>query len=222
LVDIVLLGAPGAGKGTQAELLRQWLPLPRISSGDLFRSAIAAGSALGLQAKQYIDRGELVPDEVTINMVAERLAQSDCAQGVILDGFPRTVAQAQALDDVLARMGRRVDVVIYIRVSPETLLKRLAGRWTCRQCGAAYHEVFSPEKVKGVCDLCGGALYQRPDDAPETQKRRIEVYFDQTASLIEYYRYRGLLVELDGEQDVATVQKDLRRALGALVGTTIS
>lgn len=217
----MLLGAPGAGKGTQAELLRQWLPLPRISSGDLFRSAIAAGSALGLQAKSYIDRGELVPDEVTIHMVAERLAQPDCAKGVILDGFPRTVAQAQALDGVLERMGRRVDVVVYIYVSPETLLKRLAGRWTCQQCGAAYHEIFSPEKVKGRCDLCGGRLYQRPDDTPETQKRRIEVYFAQTASLIEHYRARGLLVELDGERDVITVQEELRRALAAFVGTQV-
>lgn len=219
MVDIVLLGAPGAGKGTQAELLRQWLPLPRVSSGDLFREAIAAGSALGLQAKAYIDRGELVPDEVTIKMVAERLAQPDCAKGVILDGFPRTVPQAEALDGVLARMGRRVDVVVYIRVSPETLLRRLSGRWTCQQCASVYHEVFNPEKVKGVCDLCGGKLYQRPDDTPETQRRRIEVYFAQTASLIEYYRQKGLLVELDGERDVATVQQDLRRALGAFVAS---
>jgi adenylate kinase len=222
LVDIVLLGAPGAGKGTQAELLVQWFPLPRVSSGDLFRSAIAAGTGLGWQAKGYIDRGELVPDEVTINMVAERLAQPDCAKGVILDGFPRTVAQAEALDRVLAKMKRRVDVVIYIHVSPETLLRRLAGRWTCRQCGTVYHEAYSPEKVKGVCDVCGGKLYQRPDDTPETQKRRIEVYFAQTASLIEHYREKRLLVELDGEQDVATVQQGLRKAITAFVGTSAS
>lgn len=216
MVDIVLLGAPGAGKGTQAELLAQWLPLPRVSSGDLFRAAIAAGTALGLRAKEYIDRGELVPDEVTIGMVAERLAQPDCAQGVILDGFPRTAGQAEALAEVLARMGRKVDIVPYVCVSPETLLRRLAGRWTCEQCGTVYHEAYSPEKAKGLCDACGGKLYQRPDDTPETQKRRIEVYFAQTAPLIQYFKDRGILVELDGEQDIATVQRVLRQAIRAL------
>lgn len=222
MADIVLLGAPGAGKGTQAEQLVRWLRVPRVSSGDLFRGAIAASTELGLQAKAFIDRGELVPDEVTIGMVAERLDQPDCAAGVILDGFPRTVAQAEALDRVLAKMNRHVDIVVYVRVSPETLLERLAGRWTCRECGTVYHEVYNPEKVKGLCDICGGELYQRPDDTPETQKRRIEVYLAQTTPLIEYYRGRQLLAEVDGGQSIAAVQSDLRRAIAVRVSERVN
>jgi adenylate kinase len=215
MADIVLLGAPGAGKGTQAEKLVEWLSVPRISSGDLFRAAIGAGTELGRKAKGYIDRGELVPDAVTIGMVAERLAEPDCAAGVIFDGFPRTVAQAEALDDLLAGMGRQVDVVADIQVSEQALLRRLGGRWTCRDCGRVYHREFSPEKVQGVCDVCGGTLYQREDDTPETQKRRIEVYLAQTAPLQDYYAGRGLLVEVDGEQDIAAVYADLKEAIKA-------
>jgi adenylate kinase len=217
-IDIVLLGAPGAGKGTQADLMRQWLPLPRVSSGDLFRAAFAAHTPLGMQAKGYMDRGELVPDTVTISMIAERVAQPDCAEGVIFDGFPRTVAQAEALAKLLEGMGRRVNLVPYVRVSSETLLKRLAGRWTCKGCSAVYHEVFSPSKVKGRCDACGGELYQRQDDTLEVQKHRIEVYFQQTVPLISYYRQQGLLVELDGEQDIAPIQRALREAIEAVKG----
>jgi adenylate kinase len=208
-MDIMLLGAPGAGKGTQAERLVEWLSLPTVSSGELFREAIEAGTPLGRRAKEYIDRGELVPDQVTIDMIAERLSRPDCADGVILDGFPRTVAQARALEELLERMGRRLDVVAYIEVSPETLLRRLAGRWTCSQCGAIYHEVFNPEAVSGVCDNCGGALMQREDDTPEVQRRRIEVYMERTAPLIAYYREKGILSEVDGEQGVDAVQRDL-------------
>lgn len=214
-MDIVLLGAPGAGKGTQAELLSEWLGLPSVSSGDLFRSAIEAGTELGRQAKAFIDRGDLVPDEVTMGMVAERLLQPDCAGGVILDGFPRTVIQAQMLDGFLATLDRQIDVVPYIRVSSETLLKRLAGRWTCRQCGAVYHELFKPERVHGVCDVCNGELYQRQDDTRETQRRRIEVYLTQTSPLIAFYREAGVLAELDGEQDIPAVQAALRSAISA-------
>ena len=214
-MDVVLLGAPGAGKGTQAELLAEWLSLPTVSSGDLFREAIDAGTPLGRRAKEYIDRGELVPDQVTIDMVAERLSRPDCAGGVILDGFPRTVTQAQALEELLGRMGRRVDAVIYIEVSPEVLLRRLAGRWTCSQCGAVYHEVYSPEAVKGVCDNCGGKLVQREDDTPQVQRRRIEVYQERTAPVIAYYREKGILSEVDGEQDVEAVQRDLRAVIEA-------
>jgi adenylate kinase len=213
---IVLLGAPGAGKGTQAELLKEALDIPSVSSGELFRYAIEAGTDLGSKAKEYIDRGELVPDQVTIAMIAERLAQPDCADGVILDGFPRTLAQAEALDDVLAGMNRQVHAVVYMQVSEDTLLKRLAGRWTCRECGAVYHEVFGPEKVKGVCDACGGALYQREDDTPETQQRRIAVYLAQTAPLQERYRARGILIDIDGDQDVEAVHRDIRAAIDAL------
>jgi adenylate kinase len=215
-VDIVLLGAPGAGKGTQAEMLVRWLAWPHVSTGDLFREAIGSRTRLGLEAKAYIDRGELVPDGVTCGMVAERLERPDCAQGVIFDGFPRTVVQAEALDGILAKLQRRVDIVPYVRVSQETLLKRLAGRWTCSNCGAVYHALYSPEKIKGVCDACQGALAQRADDTPETQKRRIAVYMAQTAPLIEFYHARNLLVELDGEQDIESVQRDLRRAIEAL------
>lgn len=217
MVDIILLGAPGAGKGTQAELVQRWLPLPQVSSGDLFRSNIGQGTELGLKAKAYMDRGELVPDDVTIGMVADRLAQDDCADGVILDGFPRTVAQAEALNGILAEMGRRVDIVVDIDVSRETLLKRLGGRWSCRSCGRVYHELFSPEKVKGVCDACGGELYQRADDTPDTQRRRIQVYLDQTAPLKAYYQAKGLLAEVDGEQEIDQVQAEIERAIKAVM-----
>jgi adenylate kinase len=212
---IVLLGAPGAGKGTQAVYLEEILGIPHVSSGDLFRENLRDETELGQLARKYMDRGELVPDEVTIAMVKERLTRSDCAGGVILDGFPRTIAQAQALDAILVENGQRVGIVPYIQVSAEVLLARLAGRWTCRQCEAIYHELFSPPKVAGRCDECGGELYQRADDTPETQRRRIEVYFQQTTPLIEYYRERGLLAEIDGEQSVEQVQVDLLAAIRA-------
>lgn len=211
---IVLLGAPGAGKGTQAERLHARLDIPHISSGDLFRDHLSRQTELGKLAKGYMERGELVPDEVTIGMVRERLSRPDCRKGALLDGFPRTVPQAEALDALLAEMGQEIAVVPYIRVSPQVLLERLSGRWTCRQCGAVYHERFNPPKVPRVCDLCGGELYQRPDDTPETQRRRIEVYMEQTAPLIAYYRDRGVLVEIDGEQSVDAVEADLLHAIG--------
>ncbi|MBM3187811.1 MAG: adenylate kinase [Chloroflexi bacterium] len=212
-MDIVLLGAPGAGKGTQAELLREWLPIPRVSSGDLFRAALEAGTPLGLKAKSYMDRGDLVPDQITIEMVADRLARPDCKDGVIFDGFPRTVAQAQALDRLLSTMGRQIDLAVYIRVSEQTLLERLGGRWTCRAHGHVYHRLYNPEQVPGICDIDGSELYQREDDTPETQLRRIQVYLDQTAPLREHYLKKGILVEIDGEQDIMAVQGDLRAAV---------
>jgi len=212
---IILLGAPGAGKGTQAVYLKEALGIPHISSGDLFRENLRNETELGRLARAYMDRGELVPDKVTIAMVKERLARPDCAGGAILDGFPRTIAQAQALETILAEQGRRVGIVPYIKVADEVLLARLAGRWTCRRCETVYHELFSPPKVAGQCDLCGGELYQRADDTPETQRRRIDVYFQQTTPLIEYYRERGLLVEIDGEQSIEQVQADLAAAIRA-------
>ncbi len=212
-MDLVLLGAPGAGKGTQAERLGRWLGIPQVSSGDLFRSNIARATALGQAAQTYIERGELVPDEITIGMVADRLAEPDCADGVILDGFPRTVAQAKALNDLLAKLGRQVDLVPYVAVSREILLARLAGRWTCRSCGAVYHQVYRPSRVDGVCDVCGGELYQRPDDTAETQARRIDVYMKETSPLIAFYRDRGVLVEIDGEQAIDEVEAALRAAV---------
>lgn len=210
---IVLLGAPGAGKGTQAEILSEKLGLPHVASGDLFREALRDETPLGLRARYYMERGELVPDEVTIAMVAERLEKPDCQNGVILDGFPRTIPQADALDVLLARQGQAVNIVPYIRVSVESLVKRLGGRWTCQTCGAVYHMLFDPPKVAGVCDVCGGELYQRADDTPETQRKRIDVYFEQTQPLIEYYRQRGLLVEIDGEKDIDSVQAELLAAI---------
>jgi adenylate kinase len=216
MVDLVLFGAPGAGKGTQAELMNEWLPVPRVSSGDLFRYNLSNSTELGRLAKTYMDRGALVPDDVTIAMVAERLRRADCDNGVILDGFPRTVAQAEALDRLLAEMGRRVNAVLFIQVSRESLLKRLAGRWTCPACGAVYHEVFNPERAKGFCDIDGARLFQRQDDTPETQARRIDVYQEQTAPLEAYYRAKGILVDIDGEQDIAAVQAQIKTAVAAL------
>jgi len=211
-----MLGPPGAGKGTQAQLLAEWLSVPHVASGDLFRENLRNETALGLQAKQYTDTGELVPDEVTIAMVAERLSRRDCGKGVLLDGFPRTIRQAEALDQMLTERGRAINLVPYIRVGDETLLERLAGRWTCRECAAAYHVVFKPSQRDGICDECGGELYQRPDDTPETQKHRIEVYFEQTSPLISYYRNRSLLAEIDGEQTIEVVQQELRVAIEAV------
>lgn len=215
---ILLLGAPGAGKGTQAAFLTEKLGIPHVASGDLFRVAIANQTELGKLAKRYMDRGELVPDDVTIAMVMERLSQPDCADGALLDGFPRTIEQAKALEKALAERGSRLALVLYIRASEATLLERLGGRWTCRQCGAVYHERFNPPKQPGICDACGGELYQRPDDQPETQRRRIRVYLDQTAPLIEYFKERGLLVEIDGERDVESVRQAVEAALEPVLG----
>ena len=212
-MNIVLLGAPGAGKGAQAQLLVEWLRIPHVASGDLFRDNLRNETALGLEARKYLDAGDLVSDAVTIGMVAERLSRLDCRDGVLLDGFPRTIVQAEALGEVLAKRRKAVGLVPYIRVGDETLLARLAGRWTCRVCEVVYHVLFRPPEREGVCDECGGELYQRPDDTPETQKRRIEVYFEQTSPLIEYYRTKDLLVEIDGEQEIETVQRELRAAI---------
>jgi adenylate kinase len=212
-MNIVLLGGPGSGKGTQAQLLVAALHLPHVASGDLFREHLKKATALGRQARLYMDRGELVPDEVTIAMVRERLSQPDCAQGVILDGFPRTIAQDDALRLLLAERGQRLDLVAYIKVSEDTLMARSSGRWTCQKCGAVFHLLFKPPRVAGKCDICGGKLYQREDDTPAVQHRRIQVYFQQTAPLIERYRQQELLVEIDGEQEIANVQAQLLAAV---------
>ncbi|WP_322798338.1 adenylate kinase [Thermoflexus sp.] len=212
-LDLILLGPPGAGKGTQAKILSQRLGIPHVASGDLFRDHLYRQSPLGQLARQYMDRGELVPDEVTIGMIQERLEQEDCRNGVILDGFPRTPAQARALDGLLAGMGRSITAVLYIRVRDELLLRRLAGRWTCRMCGAVYHVEFNPPRVPGRCDLDGGPLYQREDDTEEVQRRRIQVYQEQTAPLVSFYRERGLLVEIEGERPISEVTEALIRAI---------
>jgi adenylate kinase len=213
---LVLLGGPGAGKGTQAERLSRNLNVPQVSTGDLFRENLKNETKLGLLAKGYMERGELVPDEVTVAMVRERLARPDAAQGAILDGFPRTIAQAEGLEALLAELGSKLAAAPYIKVPEDVLLARLAGRWTCKVCGAMYHELFSPPKRPGICDRCGGELYQRPDDTPETQKHRIEVYFEQTAPLIDYYREKGLLIEVDGRPGIEEIQAALLSAIEGL------
>jgi adenylate kinase len=210
---IVLLGPPASGKGTQAARLREALGLPHVASGDLFRENLKNETELGLKAKVYMDRGELVPDDVTIAMVMERLNRPDCAGGALFDGFPRTIAQAEALDQALAEGGHRISVVPYIAVPDEVLVERVSGRRLCRVCGEAYHVKFNPPKRPGVCDNDGGELYQRGDDKPETVRKRLQVYWEQTSPLIEYYRDRGMLVEVDGDQPIDAVAADLRAAV---------
>jgi adenylate kinase len=197
-VYIIFLGAPGAGKGTQAANVARELNLAHIATGDLFRQALEKGTSLGIKAKSYMERGELVPNQLTIDMVLEQLSALGGKKGVILDGFPRNLEQAEALDKALAGQGRSVDKVIYIKVSEGELLKRLGGRWICRRCQTPYHVTDSPPKVQGKCDKCGGELYQRPDDNEEAIKKRLEVYFAETAPLIDYYTRAGRLLEVDG------------------------
>lgn len=211
---VVLLGPPGAGKGTQAVGLAGKLGLAHVASGDLFREAVAAGTPLGRQARPYMERGELVPDELAVGLVLERLAQPDCQAGAVLDGFPRTAPQAEALDRALAAQGRQVEVVLLLDVPDATILERLTGRRICRDCQAPYHIVFNPPAQAGVCDRCGGPLYQREDDREETVRHRLEVYHAQTAPLISYYRQRGLLRRVDGAGEIEVVGARLVEALG--------
>ncbi len=208
-VFVVLLGAPGAGKGTQAQRLAARTGLPHISSGDIFRENLKNQTELGKLAQQYMSKGELVPDDVTIAMIRERLSRPDCARGAFLDGFPRTPVQAQALDDMLAELGGRVAVVPFIEVPEEELVERLSGRLICRAQGHIFHKKYRPPKVPGVCDYDGSELYQREDDRPEVVRRRIRVYLEQTMPLVEYYRQRGLLVDIDGTRSVDEVTEAL-------------
>jgi adenylate kinase len=210
---IVLLGAPGSGKGTQAAVVAQRLGIDHIASGDLFREAANRGDELGQEVKAYMEKGLLVPDEVVIKMILERLSASDSAQGFILDGFPRTLEQAEALDRALKQGGGKIEKAVYIKVSTEELVKRLGGRLICRNCQTPYHEINSPPKVAGRCDQCGGELYRRPDDAPQTVRKRLEVYFAETAPLITYYREAGKLVEINGERGIEKVGEELIAAL---------
>ena len=209
----VLLGAPGSGKGTQAGIISNRLGIAHIASGDLFREAASRGDEIGKQAKNYMERGLLVPDEITISMILERIAAADCAEGFILDGFPRTLDQAKALDMALRERGEAIDKVLYIRVATDELVRRLSGRSICRGCQTPYHEVSSPPKVAGTCDLCGGELYQRPDDLPQTVRKRLEVYFTETAPLIDYYRKAAKLVEIEGEGEIEEIGERLIDAL---------
>ena len=209
----VLLGAPGSGKGTQAGIISNRLGIAHIASGDLFREAASRGDEIGKQAKNYMERGLLVPDEITISMILKRIAAADCAEGFILDGFPRTLDQAKALDMALRERGEAIDKVLYIRVATDELVRRLSGRSICRGCQTPYHEVSSPPKVAGTCDLCGGELYQRPDDLPQTVRKRLEVYFTETAPLIDYYRKAAKLVEIEGEGEIEEIGERLIDAL---------
>ena len=216
---IILLGAPGAGKGTQAGIIAEEFNLVQVASGDLFRQALQQETELGLQAKSYMEKGMLVPDEITVKMVLDRISAPDCENGAILDGFPRNLGQARALDEALAQQGKAIDKVVYIKVSEGGLLKRLGGRWICCDCQTPYHEVDSPPKDQGRCDKCGGELYQRADDTPETVKKRLGVYFAETIPLIDYYAGAGKLTEVDGEGSVGEVS---RKVLTALRGGTHS
>jgi len=207
---VVLLGPPGAGKGTQAKLLAQALGVPHVSSGDLFRDHLSRETELGLLAKGYMEQGELVPDDVTVGLVADRIGQPDYQKGVILDGFPRTLSQAVALDGALGERGQQVNVVPLIQVRDEEVVRRLTARRTCRDCGAVYNLVFNPPRVKDVCDACAGELYQRDDDNMETVRNRLYTHYKETAPLIGYYFAKGLLVEVNGEQMIDDVQADLR------------
>lgn len=212
---VVLLGPPGAGKGTQAKRLAKELHVPHISSGDIFRENLGQHTPLGEQARGYMSRGELVPDDLTIEMIRERLSRPDCAEGAILDGFPRTPAQAEALQEMLEGWGSAVAAVLYIRVPDDVLIDRLSGRWLCRAEGHIYHASLNPPREAGVCDIDGSQLYQREDDQPQTVAQRVRVYHEQTAPLVDYYRSQSLLREVDGAQPIATVTQALLDTLEA-------
>jgi adenylate kinase len=212
-VHVVLLGAPGSGKGTQAGLAADKLGISHIASGDLFRAAVNRGDELGSQVKSYMEKGLLVPDDITIKMIMQRISEPDSATGFMLDGFPRTLEQAKALDRAMGESGSEIDRVIYINVPTDELVRRLGGRFICRECQTPYHTVSSPPKTPGKCDKCGGELYQRSDDTPETVKKRISVYLSDTAPLIEYYNASGKLVEISGEGNIDSISRSLIGAI---------
>ena len=212
-MNVVMLGPPGAGKGTQAVRLGEIYGIPHISTGDIFRENVREGTELGRRAREYMERGELVPDELVIEIVADRLGREDCREGFILDGFPRTVAQADALKALLAERGRSLDHVVNVEVPVEVLVKRISGRRTCRQCGANYNIHFDQEEVGGTCQECGGQIYQREDDLEETVRRRLQEYEAKTAPLIEYYQAEGLLRRIDGNASPAEVLASIKRVL---------
>jgi len=212
-LNLLIMGPPGAGKGTQAEVLVDKLKIIHISTGDMFRAAVKESTDMGLKAKKYMDKGDLVPDEVVVGLVKERLDKPDCSGGFLLDGFPRTVAQAQTLDITLQNMGRKLDGVINIFVNRDILIARLTGRWVCRECGASYHELFNRPKHDKQCDNCGGDLYQRNDDTSEAVYTRLDVYETQTQPLEEYYLKQGLLFNINGDQEIQRVLEDILACL---------
>ncbi len=208
-MNLLIMGPPGAGKGTQAEVLVKELNITHISTGDMFRAAIKEGTDMGIKAKEYMDKGALVPDEVVVGMVKDRLAKPDCAGGFLLDGFPRTVEQAEALDTTLREMGIKLNGVINIAVPREKLIARLTGRRVCPVCGASYHVLFNKPEVEGKCNSCGGELYQRSDDNDEAVDTRLDVYEDQTQPLVDYYANQGLLLNINGDQEIKKVLEDI-------------
>lgn len=213
-MNLVLMGLPGAGKGTQAAKIVEEYQIPHISTGDMFRAAIKGGTPLGKEAKSFMDKGELVPDEVTIGIVRERLSQDDTKNGFLLDGFPRTVAQAEALESLLKDLGKQIGHVVNIDVDAEILVPRLTGRWICPTCGATYHVIFNPPKVEGICDVDGSALMQREDDKEETVRRRLDVNIEQSKPLIDFYAEKGYLRTLDGDRPIDVVYADVKALLG--------
>ncbi len=212
-MNLIMLGPPGAGKGTQAALLAERLSIPHVASGDLFREALNAETELGLMAKSFMDRGDLVPDEITIAMIRERLLEADCEKGIILDGFPRTIEQGEALGELLAAQGRVIDAALLIDAPEDELVKRLSSRRTCRSCQAVYNLISNPPNEEGRCDACGGELYQRSDDEPDTVRNRIRVYWEQTSPLIDYYQDKGLLITIESEGGIEHVQRKILKAL---------
>jgi adenylate kinase len=212
---IIMLGAPGAGKGTQADILSQEIDLPHVASGDLFRQALEERTEVGILAKSYMDKGELVPDEITIKMILERINQPDCASGCLFDGFPRTLHQAEVLDKALKEQGKSIDKAIYIEVPNEELVKRLSGRWLCRTCQTPYHTISSPPKTPGECDKCGGELYQRSDDRKETVKERLNIFFAQTVPILDYYEKQNKLIRVNGNLGMQGVAREIISALKA-------
>ncbi|MEN6392074.1 MAG: adenylate kinase [Syntrophomonas sp.] len=212
-MNIILMGPPGAGKGTQADIIKANYPIPHISTGDMFRDAVSKQTPLGVEAKKYMDSGQLVPDEVTIGIVAERLAEPDCQKGFLLDGFPRTIPQADALEEVLAKLNKKIDAVINIFVPDEILIARITGRVSCRDCKTVYNLNTNPPKKVGVCDLCGGELFQRSDDQGDTVVKRLQVYGEQTNPLLAYYEKKGLVYNIDGDRDSKVVFADVKNIL---------
>ncbi|MEZ0536785.1 adenylate kinase [Caldicellulosiruptoraceae bacterium PP1] len=212
-MNLIILGAPGAGKGTQAEFLSSKLNIPHISTGDILRENVKNQTELGLKAKEYMDKGLLVPDQLVIDLIKDRLSKDDCKNGFLLDGFPRTIKQAEALEEVLNELGMKIDKVLNIHVPDEKIITRMSGRRICKNCGASFHTVYRPPKTEGICDVCGGELYQRDDDKEETVLKRLEVYHNQTTPLIDFYTRKGLLVTAVGQEEIDDTKKQVLKVL---------